>query len=267
MQHNTVTLIGMSGCGKTYLAQKLAASGFFHYSVDYEIAHILRGKILESVISKIKEQSPLFKNLHEKFAIKTDLSLVFDDLEIITTFVIPLDENGTVKYGKFSEHQNLYKQAEKLAMEMFSERAQNAIGVYGKQGFICDATGSICEVASENQKLISDLKNKSTVVYIKTGAEHLETLAMRAKTAIKPLLYNPEFLQSNLQEYYRTSSIGIDFEIDKSFFLWVFPRLLEFRSKSYEKLVEQTGGIMIDSSSIQNICDGKDFLDIIRFSS
>ena len=39
-----LVLIGMSGCGKTFLSQTLANKGFFHYSVDWEIANILRHK-------------------------------------------------------------------------------------------------------------------------------------------------------------------------------------------------------------------------------
>ena len=251
-----ITFIGMSGCGKTFLSQHLANNyGFFHYSVDWEITTILYPQILQSVIEKIKDQSPFFKSLHEKFAIKTELSLTFDDLSAITSFVIPLDDNGKVAYHKFLHNQNLYKAAELQATKHFFSHARQAINLYKMQGAICDATGSVCEVALEDDEIIRDLKEQTTVVYLQTDETHQEMLVERSKNAIKPILYNENFLIKNLQEYYNTKNITQDFEIDRGFFLWVFPNLLKYRQECYAELVRQTNGIILNAEKfdVENI--------------
>ena len=259
------TLVGMSGSGKTALSHKLSADGFFHYSIDYEIAHThLKEKIRQNVISKINNQSPFFRELIEKFAIKVDLSLTFDDLEVITMFVIPMKENGKINYGEFLNNQNLYRAAELQATQEFWQRAKTAFENYEISGFINDTTGSICEIALNNQLLLDLVKNHGTVVYLKTTPEHQNMLIERAKTAIKPILYNYDFLLQHLIEYYNSSNFTSDFEIDKEFFLWLFPKLLEFRKKSYTEFVEKTDGKIIDVSSLAKIKNTKDFIELIH---
>ena len=246
-------LVGMSGCGKTFLSQSFANKGFFHYSVDWEIANILRPQILQSVLEKIKNQSPFFKDLHEKFAIKTELSLTFDDLSAITSFVIPLNDKNKVKYKDLITNQNLYKEAELQATEKFFSTSQNAMKFYQMQGAICDSTGSIFEIMEKNHEMIEKFKENGHVVYIKTTKKHQQTLIERSKNAIKPILYNQGFLNKNLREYYDVNNINDNFEIDGEFFPWVFPNLLEYRQKCYEKLVLQTNGITIDAENINEI--------------
>lgn len=245
-----LALIGMSGCGKTFLSQTLANKGFFHYSVDWEIANILRPQILESVIEKIKNQSQFFKNLHENFLLKTDLSLTFDDLSTVTTFVIPLNENNKVSFKNLITNQRLYKAAELQAMNGFFLRFKNNANNY--EGIICDATGSIFEVASDSAEMIENLKNNATTVYIETNETHIQTLVTRSKNAIKPILYNERFLNKNLQEYYSVKEINDDFEIDAAFFQWVFPNLLKYRQECYQQLAIQANAVSISPSSLES---------------
>jgi hypothetical protein len=261
------TLVGMSGSGKTALSHKLSADGLFHYSIDYEIAHThLKEKIKQSVISKITTQSPFFKELIEKFAIKVDLSLTFDDLEVMTMFVIPMKENGKINYGEFLNHQNLYRAAELQATQEFWQRAKTAFANYEISGFINDTTGSICEISLNNKPLLDLIKNHSTVVCLKTTTEHQNMLIERAKTAIKPILYNYDFLLKYLTEYYHFQNFTHDFEIDKEFFLWLFPKLLEYRKKSYTEFVEKTNAKTIDVYSVAKIKNTKDFIELINES-
>lgn len=259
------TIVGMSGSGKTALSHKLSANGFFHYSIDYEIAHThLKEKIKTSIIEKIKTESPFFNDLINKFAIKVDLSLTFDDLAVITMFVIPIEDNGKINLQKFLHNQDLYRKAELQATQEFHKRAQIAFTNYRAMGFINDTTGSICEIALNNDEILYDLKNYSTVIYIKTGSEHKNLLIERAKTHIKPILYNYDFLIAMLKEYYSISNINNFFEIDQEFFLWVFPKLLEYREKTYKEFIEKTDGIMIDVEKIANVKNAEDFLSLLH---
>lgn len=260
----TFTLVGMSGSGKTSLSQKLSSDGFFHYSIDYEIAHThLKTKTKDRVIAQIKRQSELFKNLIEKFAIKVDLSLTFDDLEIITMFVIPQQENGKILLEEFLHNQELYCQAEIKATMEFANRATIAFENYHCEGFINDATGSICEVALENSELLKIIKEQSQVIHLQTTKKHQKLLIDRSTSAVKPILYNKNFLFQNLQEYYNIKTILPSFEIDKQFFLDVFPRLLEFRVQSYQEFIAKTNGISIDATKIEKVQDSQQFINLV----
>lgn len=265
MQEKTFTLIGMSGAGKTALSQRLVMDGFFHYSIDSEIAYThLKESIRQSVVQNIKKQSPLFKTLMEKFAIKFDISLTFDDLEIITMFVIPQQENGKINLGEFRRNQSLYREAEKLATKGFVSRAKIAFQNYHVKGFINDATGSICEIALGDEEIIDMLKHNSTVIYLKTSSQHRQMLSERSKKAVKPILYNPQFLMENLQSYYGNQTFDDMFEIDPEFFIDLFPKLLEFRVKSYDEFVQKTNGKAIDVSEFYNVHNVRDFLEVVN---
>lgn len=256
-------LVGMSGSGKTTLAQKLSKDGAFHYSVDYEIAHThLKEKIKQSIIEKISNQSKIFQDLYEKHLIKLDLSLTFDDLSVITSFVIPENSNGKILLKEFLKNQEFYKKAEIKATMEFESRAQIAFQNYHSKSFIVDTTGSICQVALSNENLLNSIKSNSTVVFFKTTNEHKNILIDRSKTTIKPILYDVDFLFENLRIFYNTQNFTEDFEIDKEFFLWIFPVLLEYRSNLYNEFVRKTNGVIVDVSIIESIQSYKDFLEI-----
>ncbi len=265
LENKIFTLVGMSGCGKTTLSQKLANEGFFHYSIDYEIAHThMQRQIRQSVIDKIKFESKYFKELHESFAVKLELSLTFDDLALITMFVIPENENGKIPLGKFLENQEFYKQSELLATKIFYEKAKIAFEHYNASGFINDSTGSICEVtlenAPENKELLRLIREKSRLVFIQTKETHRDLLIARSKEKVKPILYNRQFLMQNLTSYYKMKNFPHEFEIDKAFFIELFPKLLDFRKENYEQLVKETNGIVVNASEIEKVKTVKDFI-------
>ena len=43
IERKTITLMGMSGVGKTYMASMLAEQGWYHYSCDYKIGTCYMG--------------------------------------------------------------------------------------------------------------------------------------------------------------------------------------------------------------------------------
>ncbi|MDA0617470.1 MAG: hypothetical protein O3A66_01960, partial [Proteobacteria bacterium] len=135
---------------------------------------------------------------------------------------------------------------------------------YRVSGFINDTTGSICEVALPNVNLIKEITQNSTVVYLQTTEAHRNILAERSKKAIKPILYNMDFLMKNLKSYYKKETFDKTFEINPEFFIELFPRLLEFRSRAYKEFVQKTNGKVIDVSLLHNTHSAREFLDVVN---
>ena len=50
IEHKVITLMGMSGVGKTYLSTMLDREGWHHYSCDYEIGTKYLGIEISSVL-------------------------------------------------------------------------------------------------------------------------------------------------------------------------------------------------------------------------
>ena len=262
-KRKTFTFVGFSGCGKTTLSQKLSNDGFFHYSIDYEIANLLKNPIKQTVIENISLESKLFQDLHSKFAVKLDLSLNFDDLELVTMFAIPMNQSKKINYKHFTANQDCYKNAEYRATQDFYNKAQIAFKNYQISGFINDTTGSICQVALNDTKLLNLIKENTTVIFFQTDDSHLEILKERAKNKIKPILYDSNFFLKNLQEYYKTNDIDDSFEIDKDFFFDIFPKLIDYRKSCYQEFCQKTNAISIPVDRLSSIANSKDFFNLI----
>ena len=82
-----ITLLGMSGVGKTTLAYKLPSSSWFHYSGDYRIGT----KYLEEpFLDNVKEQAmkvPFLRDLLRSDSIYISSNITVHNLEPISTFL------------------------------------------------------------------------------------------------------------------------------------------------------------------------------------
>lgn len=57
ISHKVITLMGMSGVGKTYLSTMLAGQGWKHYSCDYEIGTRYLGDEIVRTLSAARGES------------------------------------------------------------------------------------------------------------------------------------------------------------------------------------------------------------------
>ena len=86
---------------------------------------------------------------------------------------------------------------------------------------------------------------------------------MLFRSKIKPILYNRSFLIKNLQEYYSLVEIPVNFEIDKSFFIDLFPKLLAMRLENYAELVQKTNGVVVNAFELEDLKNIKNLISII----
>ena len=266
-KHKNVTLLGMSGVGKSYLSSMLQGKQWFHYSGDYRIGTRYLDEHILDMIKQQAMQVPFLKDLWRKDWIHISNNIKVDDLGPVLSFVGKLGNPalGGVELDEFIRRQAIYRQAEIDAMLEVPEFIRKAQHIYGYPHFINDVGGSLCEL--EEPGVIESLIDCSLILYIQvTNQAQQDTLVQRAQSSPKPLFYRPEFLQQHLQMYFEETGLEYAAQIDPDDFArWVFPHLFHSRIPRYEAIA-QPHGYTVTSDEVAQVKDEDDFLALIELA-
>jgi hypothetical protein len=266
-KHKNVTLLGMSGVGKSYLSSMLQGKQWFHYSGDYRIGTRYLDEHILDMIKQQAMQVPFLKDLLRKDWIHISNNIKVDDLGPVLSFVGKLGNPalGGVELDEFIRRQAIYRQAEIDAMLEVPEFIRKAQHIYGYPHFINDVGGSLCEL--EEPDVIESLIDCSLILYIQvTNQAQQDTLVQRAQSSPKPLFYRPEFLQQHLQMYFEETGLEYAAQIDPDDFArWVFPHLFHSRIPRYEAIA-QPHGYTVTSDEVAQVKDEDDFLALIELA-
>jgi hypothetical protein len=259
-----VTLLGMSGVGKTYLSALLRKHHWYHYSGDYRIG---TRYLDEAILDLIKEQAmqvPFLSDLLRNDWIYIRNNIKVSDLGPVLSFVGKLGnpELGGVPLEDFARRQAQYREAEIAAMYDVPDFVDKAHTIYGYSHFVNDVGGSLCEL--DEPGVIDLLVEHTLMLYIQvTDLEEERKLIARAQSDPKPLYYRPEFLREQLKVYLTENDLQYAAEMDPDAFTrWVFPRLFHSRVPRYEKIAEQ--GYTVTSREVAQVRDEHDFLDLLE---
>ena len=86
-EHKCITLLGMSGVGKTRLSSLLQQNSWFHYSGDYRIgSHYLDEAILDNIKSQAM-QVPFLHDLLVTDSIRIKNNITADHLKPVSSFL------------------------------------------------------------------------------------------------------------------------------------------------------------------------------------
>ncbi len=264
-ENKKVTLLGMSGVGKSYLSNILrGGSNWFHYSGDYRIG---TRYLDEHILDMIKQQAmkvSFLKDLLRKDWIYIRNNIKVDDLGPVLSFVGKLGnpELGGVELEDFIQRQALYRDAEIRTMLDVPEFIDKSQKIYGYPHFVNDVGGSLCEL--DEPGIIELLVEHTLILYIDvTNKEEEDKLIERAVSSPKPLYYRAEFLQENLAVYLKEHSLDYAAEIDPDEFArWVFPRLFRSRLPRYEAIAKK--GYRVTSEEVSQVQNEQDFLALLE---
>ena len=147
-ENKAITLLGMSGVGKTRLACILRENNWFHYSGDYRIG---TRYLDEPILDNIKYQAmqiPFLKDLLRSDSIHIGNNIGIDNLKPLSSFLgkVGNPESGGLGLREFKRRQDLHRVAEIAAMNDVPEYIRKAGEVYGYDHFVNDAGGSLCEL-------------------------------------------------------------------------------------------------------------------------
>ena len=258
-----ITLLAMSGAGKTTLANKLPKAKWFHYSGDYRIG---TKYLREPILDNIKRQAmsvPFLRELLLSDSIYISNKITVDNLAPVSTFLGKVGDpaKGGLSLQEFMRRQKLHHQAEIAAMNDVPEFIHKAEDIYGYHHFINDAGGSVCEL--DSPEVLETLAQNTLIIYIKIPPTLEQTIIERAKTDPKPLYYREAFLDEKLTEFMRLKNYAsADFMPPDEFVSWVFPELFKSRLPRYQAIADQYG-YTVDANDVASVKNEADFIRLI----
>lgn len=258
-----ITLLGMSGVGKTRLANMLRCDDWFHYSVDYRIG---TRYLDESILDNIKMQAmqmPFLQDLLRSDSIYISNNITVDNLKPLSTFLGMLGnpDKGGLSLQEFKRRQRLHLDAEIKAIRDVEQFVEKAGSVYGYDHFLHDTSGSFCEI--DEPKMIKQIADNTLMIYLEASSDDETKLIERAAVAPKPLYYREEFLDEHLQKYMDSVNVGYTTEIDPADFVrWVFPYLFRSRVPRYAAIAKEHG-YSIAARDAFEVDSCEEFVDLI----
>ncbi len=234
-----VLLFGMSGLGKTTLANMLRArANWFHYSVDYRIGTRYMGEYISDNFKREAMKVPLLRELMLSDSVYISSNITFDNLAPLSTYLgKPGDSaRGGLEFGEYQRRQDQHRAAEIAALMDTARFITRAQDIYGYQSFVCDTSGSICEVVdAENphDPVMQAMAASMLLVWIEGNDSHRAELIRRFDAAPKPMYYRPEFLTQVWGAFLAQTGASAQSADPDAFLRFGYAQLLQSRVPRY----------------------------------
>ena len=263
-----VSLLGMSGLGKTKLSNMLQSTfSWFHYSVDYRIG---TRYLDEHIVDNFKQEA--MKNVFLRDLLLSDSiyissNLNFNNLSPLSTYLgKPGSEDlGGIDFNLYKKRQKQHREAEILSVMDTNKFIEKSNNIYAYQNFVCDTSGSICEVVNPedpNDPLLTHLSKNKLIVLIKGDKKHKDQLIKRFKSNPKPIYYNENFLNEKWSNFKNINNVDNKNVDPNKFILYCFEDLLDHRIPIYDSIAKNWG-ITINADDISKIKNEKDFINLV----
>ena len=263
-----VVLFGMSGLGKTYVANTLRATGeWFHYSVDYRIGTRYMGELIADNFKREAMKVPLLRELLMSDSVMIASNITFDNLAPLSTYLgKPGDAaRGGLPFDQYRKRQDQHRAAEISALLDTGHFIERSTEIYGYPHFVCDSGGSICEVVDPQDPgdpVLRALASRLLMVWIEGSDAHTGELVRRFDRAPKPMYYQPGFLTDAWATY--LDETGLDeANVDPDAFVrWTYARALANRQPRYAAMARHWG-IKVTADEVARLRDPADFNELI----
>ncbi len=263
-----VMLFGMSGLGKTHVSDILRGNGdWFHYSVDYRIGTRYLGEHIADNFKREAMKVPLLRDLLLSDSVHIRSNITFNNLSPLSTYLGKPGPTakGALPFAEYMRRQALHQQAEISAMLDTKHFIDRARALYGYDHFICDSSGSICEIVNPDDPadpVLGALSDCLLPVWIEGSGRHTEELIRRFARAPKPMYYRPERVKTLWREYLDSNSLTEDTADPDDFMRFAYARALEDRQPRYRAMARNRG-VSVKAEEIAGVRSSDDFIALI----
>lgn len=268
LSSKSVTVLGMSGVGKTTLAALLQNHQWFQYSVDYRIGTRYMDEHIVDNFKREAMANPFLAELLRSDSIYIRSNITFHNLAPLSTYLGKPGnpQKGGISFAEYKRRQSQHREAEIKALLDVPEFIGRAAEIYRYKNFICDSGGSLCEVVDlgdANDTVLKTLSDATLLLYIEGTPEHAKMLVDRFRKNPKPMYYQTQFLDEKWDEYKALNKIRNDDEVDPDgFAVWGFEQLLHHRIPLYRKIADQFG-YTIQMRDVPTIRGEEDFVNLL----
>ena len=262
-EHKAITLVGMSGVGKTTLANALPKTEWFHFSGDYRIGTKYMEEPILDNIKKQAMQVGFLRDLLRSDSIYICSNITVHNLAPLSTFIgkVGAPELGGLALDEFKRRQRLHREAEIGAMRDVVDFIDKSHDIYGYPHFINDAGGSLCEL--DDPQTIEMLAEHTLMLSIRADDSMEQELTRRAIAYPKPLYFNEDFFDLEVSRYLGEKQLERIEQIDPDdFAAWIFPRLVEHRRPRYEDIANRYG-YTVSAADAATVRDEEDFMAMV----
>ena len=262
-----VLLFGMSGLGKTHLANLLRDQDqWFHYSIDYRIGTRYMGEFIADNFKREAMKVPLLRELLMTDSVYIASNITFNNLAPLSTYLgKPGDPaRGGVPFDEYLRRQAQHREAEISALLDTPRFVQRALDLYGYHNFVCDSGGSICEVVDPNNPadpVMTTLADTMLLVWIKGSDAHRAELIRRFDRAPKPIYYQPDFLKVVWADYLAQENLPEDRVNPDAFLRFAYARLLDHRQPRYAAMARW--GVTVTADEVAEVSDAAAFTTLV----
>jgi hypothetical protein len=258
-----ITLLGMSGVGKTVLAHRLREPPLVPLLRRLPHRHALPGRADPG-----QHQAPGHAGAVPARAAALRLDLHPQQHhgrqpEPVSSFLGKLGnpERAGLGLAEFKHRQALHREAEIAAMRDVPEFIRKAREIYGYRHFVNDAGGSVCEL--DDPEVLRVLAEHTLILYIKATGHDERELIQRAEEDPKPLYYRAAFLDEQLDAYLKERGLRRGQIEPDDFVRWMFPRLFRSRIPRYEAIAAEHG-YTVTTEELAAVRDEAGFLSLIE---
>ena len=249
-----ITLIGMSGLGKTFISHILHVKhGWLHYSVDFRIGSNYLHESIFKTCDKTKKSSN-----ERNFSIK--------DLSLLSKYLGKPGNpsaNG-LDFAEYMKRQKEHRVAEISSMLDIPDYIATHLQP-PKTNFVCDTSGSLCEIVDPQDPkdpILSNIAEQTLIILIKETDSQMKELKDRFKKDPKPMYYKEDFLSKTWRDFCVKKNVTGNQVDPDEFSLYGFEKLISHRRPIYN-LIAKNWGIEIPFTAINKIKSAVDLNKLI----
>lgn len=263
-----VLFFGMSGLGKTHLANLLRDAGsWFHYSVDYRIGTAYMGEHISDNLKRQAMQVPFLAELLKSDSIYIGSNITFHNLAPLSTYLgKPGNPDlGGLSFTEYMRRQNLHRRAEINALLDTPHFIARARDLYGYDNFVCDTGGSICEVVdpgNPRDEVLKTLSAHTLMVWIEGSEDHTEELIRRFDRAPKPMYYQPRIMRQLWDDFKLERGLSAAEVVPDDFIRFAYARAIRHRVPLYAAMAKNWG-ISVTAEEVATVRDAADVTALV----